>query len=243
MVFTGVLLASVPWPPTSRSFGCPAPLAPWQAWHFCSYTSAPAAAVPLPGGRPAPSGPTLMSQPATCAGVASRPRFGPSGVAAVTPAPAQPPTISASATRARSRVDMLHLAARRHAPGLDAVEVEDRVVAVLGDELLAFRLHGAGVVSGARLEHGRRAVPPPGQPEARERARQHRRDQRRLDPGPTCIGRDLDLLDRAVARPGDAGDLMQPTSRQGHAVRGPGDDGFHLHRIGEHQRLAVPLKI
>src|SRR6059036_2698824 len=36
MVRTGVLLASVPCPPTSRSFGWPAPFAPWQAWHFRS---------------------------------------------------------------------------------------------------------------------------------------------------------------------------------------------------------------
>src|SRR5262245_44778281 len=218
MVFTGVLLASVPWPPTSRSFGCPAPLAPWQAWHFCSYTSAPAAAVPLPGGRPAPSGPTLMSQPATCAGVASRPRFGPSGVSAVTPAPAQPPTISASATRARSRVDMLHIAARRHAPGLDPVEVEDRVVAVLGDELLALRLHGAGVVGSARLAHGRRPVPSPRQPEARQRAWQHGRHERHVHPRATAVGRHVARLDAAVGRPCEAGDLMHAAHRQGHAV-------------------------
>src|SRR5215467_1155476 len=242
MVFTGVLLASVPRPPTSRSFGCPAPRAPWQAWHFCSYTRAPAAAVPLPGGKPAPSGPTLMSQPAICAGVASRPRFGPSIVVVVTPRPAQPPTTSASARATRSRVDMLHLAVRRHAPGLDAVEVKGPVVAVLGDELLALRLHATRVVGGARLEYGRAAVPPPRKPEARERARQHGRHQRRIHPGPAAVGGHVDFLDGSVARPGDAGDLMQAGSRQGHAVRGPRDDRLHLHRIREHQRFAIRLQ-
>src|SRR3989442_9526190 len=168
MVRTGALLASVPWPPTSRSFGCPAPFAPWQTWHFCSYTVAPVAGVPLPGGNPTPSGPTLMSQPAICAGVASRPRFGLSIPLGVMPAPAQPPTTRASATQTRSRVDMLHLAVRRHAPGLDAVEVEDRVVAMRGDELVALRLHGPRIVGGARFQHARTSVPFPRHPEARE---------------------------------------------------------------------------
>src|SRR5438034_66586 len=84
--------------------------------NVCSYTAAPVAGVPLPGGNPTPSGPTLMSQPAICTGVASRPRFGLSIALGFTPALAQAPTTSASATQARSRVDMLHLAVRRHAP-------------------------------------------------------------------------------------------------------------------------------
>src|SRR5919108_2165612 len=100
---------------------------------------APFSAVPLPGGRPTPSGPTLMSHPAISADVATRPRFGVS----TRVAGAQPTTITASAAHATSRVDMLHLAVRRHAPGLDDVAVEDRVVAVLGDELTALGLHVA----------------------------------------------------------------------------------------------------
>src|SRR4030095_4994018 len=127
--------ATLPCPPRRRSFGWPAPFSPWQAWHFCSYTSAPVAGVPLPGGNPTPWGPTLISQPAICAGVASRPRLGLSIALGVTLALAQPPTTSASATQTRSRIDMLHLAVRRHAPSLDAVVMEDGVVAVLGNEL------------------------------------------------------------------------------------------------------------
>src|SRR2546426_6669698 len=109
-----------------------------------------------------------MSHPAICAGVASWPRF---GVSTMRLAPAQPPTTSASATQTRSRVDMLHLAVGRHAPGLDAVEVEDRVVAMIGDERIALRLHGPRIVGGARFQHARAPVPLPRHTEARERAR------------------------------------------------------------------------
>src|SRR5882724_9533536 len=95
-----------------------------------------------------PSGPTLMSQPEISAGVAGRPRFGVWAAVAA----AQPTATNAIAPHASSRIDMLHLAARRHAPGLDRVAVEDGVVAVLRDELLALGLPGAGVVGGARLQ-------------------------------------------------------------------------------------------
>src|SRR4029453_7739581 len=108
---------------------------------------APPAAVPLPEGNPTPSGPTLMSQPAICAGVASLPRFGVSSArAAGPPTPAQPAKTRAATAVARSRVDMLHLAVRRHAPGLNGVEVEDRVVTVLRDEGRPLGLHRPGVV-------------------------------------------------------------------------------------------------
>src|SRR4030095_8232213 len=110
-----------------RSLGWPAPCSPWQACHFCSYTSAPVAGVPLPGGNPTPSGPTLISQPAICAGLASRPRLGPSIERGDAAPLAQPPRASTSAAHASSRVHMLHLAIGRHAPGLDGVEVEDGV--------------------------------------------------------------------------------------------------------------------
>src|SRR6185295_9292435 len=98
---------------------------------------APFAAVALPGGSPTPSGPTLMSHPAIWAAVAGRPRFGVS----TTVARAQPAATTAITATARSRVDMLHLAAGRHAPGLDRVVVEDGVAAVLGDEFIALGLH------------------------------------------------------------------------------------------------------
>src|SRR6266571_4366480 len=95
-----------------------------------------------------------MSQPAIWAAVAGRPRFGVS----TTVARAHPAATTAITAHARSRVDMLHLAVGGHAPGLDRVAVEDGVVAVVGDEPVAFGLHGPRVVGGARLQHARAAV-------------------------------------------------------------------------------------
>src|SRR5438445_97581 len=137
-----------------------------------------------------PSGPTLMSQPEISAAVAGRPRFGVSTVVAA----AQPTATNAIAPHTRSRIDMLHLAAGRHAPGLDRVAVEDGVVAVLRDELLALGLPGTGVVGGARLQHGGAAVPSPGHAKACERAGQHRRAERRVHPGPSAMALALGML-------------------------------------------------
>src|SRR5262245_28784800 len=103
-----------------------------------------------------------MSQPAISAGVAGRPRLGPSG----TPAPpgATPcvqlasvvaisvsPKISSanlmsSPRPARSRVDIRHLAARGHAPGLDAVVVIGEVHSLVGQDRRALGLDRPGVV-------------------------------------------------------------------------------------------------
>src|SRR6267143_882234 len=126
-----------------------------------------------------------MSQPAIWAAVGARPRFGVS----VTVARAHPAATTTTATpaNARSRVDMLDLAVGGHAPGLDRVVVEDGVVAVVGDERVAFGLDGPRVVGGARLQDARAAVPAPGPAEARERARQPGRSQRRRRPRPPRI--------------------------------------------------------
>src|SRR2546428_6736320 len=202
-------------------------------------TAAQIAAVPLPGGSPTRSGPTLMAQPAIWAAVAGRPRFGVS----TTVARAHPAATTAITAHARSRVDMLHLAVGGHAPGLDRVAVEDGVVAVVGDEPVAFGLHGPRVVGGARLQHARAAVPAPGQPEARERARQHERAQRRRGPRPPAVAGDLDPADRAAAGPGDPGNLVEPGALESHAVRRARDDRLHLHRVREHERPAVGLKV
>src|SRR4030095_11474336 len=96
-----------------------------------------------------PSGATLMSQPAICAGVASLPRFGPSVALGLMAVLAQPAKTSTNARQTRSRVDMLHLTVRRHPPGLDGVEMEDGVVPMLGDELPALGLHGPRLIGRA----------------------------------------------------------------------------------------------
>src|SRR6185295_4316155 len=96
----------------------------------------------------------------------------------------------------------------------DRVVVINDGAAVLGDELVARRLNGAGLVDGARLEHRWTAVPLPRQAKARERPRQYRRRQRRLRPALAAVGGNLDPPDRAAARPGDAGNFVEPRTLQ-----------------------------
>src|SRR6266849_5132915 len=76
---------------------------------------APSAGVPVPGGRPDPSGRMLMSQPAMSAGLIGFPRFG--DWAKTTLAP------RASALTMNLRVHMLHLSAALDRPTGDGVVV------------------------------------------------------------------------------------------------------------------------
>src|SRR5260370_28584603 len=90
-------------PPISGPAMPPSPFSPWQAAHFCLKIGAPCAEVPLPGGRPVPSGMMKMSQAARSEGLTGLPRLGPSAKAA--------PAARASATEAvqseNLRIDML----------------------------------------------------------------------------------------------------------------------------------------
>src|SRR5512139_2402981 len=97
----------------------------------------PCATVPLPGGRPAPSGRTSMSQPAISSFVAALPKpngaavlvaAGFAGAAAIAKAGTRPSTASAVAAIAAPRIrsehlDIVHLAGRIDAPRLDRVVV------------------------------------------------------------------------------------------------------------------------
>src|SRR5438132_14352812 len=103
----------------------------------------------------------LMSQAAISSCVAARPSFGETTVTGL----AHPASERSARTSARSRVRILYLAVRRHAPHLDRVVVEDDVRAVLGDETLARRLHRAGRVRRATLDGRGVAVPCPRHPE------------------------------------------------------------------------------
>src|SRR5215813_4171863 len=135
--------------------------------------TAPCAAVPLPGGRPAPSGGMLTSHAATSAGVAVRPR---PGVSVTTAGLAQPARVATQMpTATRLRVDIFHLAAPRHAPGLDGVVVEDDVAAMLGHQLFPRGLYLTGAVRRTTLQDGRSALPFPGDAEAGQHARQNGR--------------------------------------------------------------------
>src|SRR6266478_9336833 len=80
---------------------------------------APSAGVPLPGGRPVPSGMTLISQAATSAAVMGLPSFGDCAKAAVEPKA----SASTTATPRSLRVYMLHLPAALDRPTGDGVVV------------------------------------------------------------------------------------------------------------------------
>src|SRR5579872_7116810 len=63
----------------------PLPPSPWQRAQLSAKTAAPCSAVPLPTGRPAPSGSMSMSHAAISAGSIGLPRLGPSPSAPPTP--------------------------------------------------------------------------------------------------------------------------------------------------------------
>src|SRR5438445_13039809 len=132
----------------------------------------------------------LMSQPAICAGVAVWPRFGVSVTGAlVTVALAQPTSASATAAHARSRVDMLHLPVRLDGPRLDRAVMEDGIVPVLADELVAFGLYGAGAVRRTRAHDRRAPTPLPRHTEAGDRSLQHGWYEARAGPRPAALSR------------------------------------------------------
>src|SRR5215471_3673327 len=202
MVFTGGFSpGSEPWPPTRRSFGVPAPFSPWQAWHFAEKTASPCLTVPLPGGRPAPSGPMLMSQEPRSSTEIGLPRLGLCCWANASGASAKR-TAGAAATR-NLRIDIFHLAIACDGPRLDHVVMVNAAVAAQPDELLAARLDVASLVGRTALQHRRAAVPLPCHAEAGRGFRQHRLLQRRESPALAAVGRHLDLGDLAVARPGE----------------------------------------
>src|SRR5258706_259523 len=88
-------------------------------------------------------------------------------------------------------------------------------------------LSGAGFVPGAALQHYRAAVPAPGHAKARERLRQHRLLQLRRRPAPAAVGGHQHFRDAAVARIGDAGNLIQARTAQPEPRRRVGDVRTH----------------
>src|SRR6266436_7026485 len=156
--------------------------------------AAPCVDVPLPGGRPLPSGPMLMSHKASSASLTGLPSPGKSAATAV----AAPPSASARGmtTARRSTVDMLDLPFVIGGPARDDVHVPHREgghrkvdfrLAALGEHLGAGRLHVAGLVPGAALQHDRLAVPAPGHAEPGERLAEHRCVERCLRPALAAV--------------------------------------------------------
>src|SRR5215468_4243437 len=106
-------------PPTNRALAPPLPFSPWHMEHFAAKIRAPSAAVPLPGGRPVPSGRMLMFQAAISAGVRGFPRFGDCAKAAFelrtsVSTKMYPPSLC---------VDILHLSTALDRPARDGVVV------------------------------------------------------------------------------------------------------------------------
>src|SRR5260370_41875650 len=142
--------------------------------------AAPCAAVPLPGGRPLPSGPMLMSHRARSASVTGLPSPGRSAATAV----AAPPSASARGmtTARRSTVDMLDLPFVIGSPARDDVHVPHREsghrnvdfgLAALREHLGAAPLHTACPLPSPSLHHHPLPVPAPGPHAPRSPSAQH----------------------------------------------------------------------
>src|SRR5438046_6549292 len=128
---------------------------------------APCAGVPLPGGSPVPSGRMLMSQAAISAASIGLPRLGPA---------ARQPKLTAKIDKAAVSlcVDMAYRPGAADRPAGHAVVVlareggdarHFRSLAPHRDDLGARGLHVARLFAGAALQHGRAAMPVPGDTE------------------------------------------------------------------------------
>src|SRR5260370_767387 len=100
----------------------------WQDGHCATYTASPCCGLPLPGGRPAPSGPMLMSHTAISSGVAGRPRSGVSANVAV-----DRKSMAEAALKCLG-IDMPDLPVLADRPAGYAVEGIERLGAAFGDQ-------------------------------------------------------------------------------------------------------------
>src|SRR5207244_5716008 len=191
---------------------------------------APWAEVPLPAGKPVPSGKMLMSQAASSAGSIGLPRFGPWAKAAFEPRASRAAKIRGLC------VNMFHLPIALDRPSRDAVVVLAREaryggnlrgLAARGHDLGAGRLHVASLVPRAALQNPRTALPAPGHAEAGKGLAVHRLLQRRLRPALAAIGRDHQLRYTAIARIGDVCNLIECELFTHHSRGGIGDATFY----------------
>src|SRR5580704_4624555 len=132
-------------PPMRSPAMPPLPLSPWHSAHFSAKIFAPSAALPLPGGRLAPSGRILMSHAERSDGLNGLPSLGPSAKARPQ-VNATPMQVATAVPIASLRIDMANLSLAVHGPAGDRVEVLTREtehrrrlrgLAARGDELLA----------------------------------------------------------------------------------------------------------
>src|SRR2546426_792334 len=143
----------------------------------------PSAGVPLPGGRPEPSGMMLISQAAISAGEIGFPRLGPWAKAALEPRMRANRHMTAALNVICLGINMFHLPRAVDAPARGAVVVlagearhaRHRLgLAASGDDLSAGRLHIARLIPRAALQDRRPAIPAPGYAEPRESLGQYR---------------------------------------------------------------------
>src|SRR5262245_8535740 len=232
-------------PPTTAANAPPLPFSPWHIAHFSAKMRAPWAGVPLPGGKPVPSGWMLMSQAAISLGVIGLPRFG------LLPDAALEPRANAQATAVLQTlcVNMLHLPLAVDRPARDAVVVLVRKrqdgwdllrLAALRDERGAGRLHVPGLVPCAPGRSRVPTVPSPRYADPRESLGQHRLLQRSFAPAFAAVGRNHDLRDPPGARIGDAGDLVEARPPQRESGRRMGDEGFDL--LQEVKAVRLPAR-
>src|SRR5712691_511750 len=241
MVFTVSMPFVSSAPPTTAAFAAPLPFSPWHAAHFCAYTGAPCAGVPLPGGKPVPSGRMLMSQAAISAVSMDLPRSGPA---------ARQPKLTAKINTAPVNlcVDMAYRPRAADRPAGHAVVVlaregrhrrDFRSLAAYGDDLRAGRLHVARLVPCPALQYGGAAIPVPRNAEPGEGLAQHRLVQGRLRPALATVRRDRHFRNAAIARISDAGYLVEARRLQHQPRRRVGDEGLHLLQEIKLVRLSV----
>src|SRR6266566_5080707 len=158
----------------------------------------PSAGVPLPGGRPVPSGRMLMSQAAISDGLIGFPRFGAWAKAMLEPRA----SVSTTADPRSLRVYMLHLPAALDRPRRDGVVVlareagygrDARGLAAHTHDLGSGRLHVTGLVPRSALQCRGTAVPTPRHAEPGERFAVHGLLQRGLRPALAAVGGHHDL--------------------------------------------------
>src|SRR4051812_21274599 len=177
--------------------------------------ASPCFTVPLPTGRPRPSGRTSVSHALISSGSAGRPS--PSFAAVLTGSRAAicwatPGAIEAmaalqpSAARMKSLADLdiLRLTVRVHQPGLNAVVVIDRVDAADLAQFVLARLHVAGGIDGPRLDHHFLAVPVEIDIEPRHRFIEHRPIEAGGLPVAAAVDRYVDARDAAAPGPRQA---------------------------------------
>src|SRR3984893_8158198 len=134
--------------------GLPSSCLPWQAAHLSSYTVAPFAASPLPGGSPVPSG-GMPKNAASSSGRAAEPK--PYDASCVCPnaCSGASATLRQAAIQQILRMDIAHIPIRRDGPALDSIEVIYRTERPIrptdGGELCQCRLDVSGFVGTAAL--------------------------------------------------------------------------------------------